>query len=100
MLYVSPPDVDSRKEILRIQLSKMSIDKDVDVVELAELTEGYSGAETVYICQEAGYEAMRENTMAEYISRRHFMNAIRQVSPRITDEMIRFYREFQKKVEK
>ncbi|KAI9481244.1 MAG: P-loop containing nucleoside triphosphate hydrolase protein [Benjaminiella poitrasii] len=36
ILYVGPPDVQSRKEIFRIQINKMSIDKDVDLDELAE----------------------------------------------------------------
>ena len=35
ILYVGPPDYDSRKEIFRIQLSKMACASDVDIEEIA-----------------------------------------------------------------
>lgn len=45
IIYVPLPDEDTRKEILRIRFKKMPVDSQVDIDELAELTEGYSGAE-------------------------------------------------------
>ena len=42
-----------REEILRIRIKKMDISTDVDIAELARLTEGYSGAELVSVCSEA-----------------------------------------------
>ena len=35
ILYVGPPDIDSRREIFKIQLSKMTCDNDVNIDELA-----------------------------------------------------------------
>ncbi|CEG71704.1 hypothetical protein RMATCC62417_07395 [Rhizopus microsporus] len=61
ILYVGPPDYDSRKEIFRIQLSKMACASDVDIEEIAAKSEGCSGAEAVAICQEAALLAMEED---------------------------------------
>ncbi len=97
ILYVSPPDELTRLEILKIQTRKMSIDTDVDLTVLAQLSKGFSGAETVYICQEAGMLAMEENLDAEKVSMRHFLAALEKITPRISQEMLNFYREFQQK---
>lgn len=45
LVYVPPPDTTSRREILRLSLAKVPRGVDVDPEELAERTEGFSGAE-------------------------------------------------------
>ncbi len=35
ILYVGPPDIDSRREIFKISTAKMAVEADVDVEELA-----------------------------------------------------------------
>jgi AAA family ATPase len=35
ILYVGPPDLDSRREILRIRTSKMAVDPDLSIEDLA-----------------------------------------------------------------
>lgn len=37
LVYVGPPDLRGREEILRIRLSKMSVDPNVDIPEIALL---------------------------------------------------------------
>lgn len=44
-VYVPLPDKITRLEILKLKLSKMPISADVDIDNLVELTENYSGAE-------------------------------------------------------
>lgn len=44
-VYVPLPDKITRLEILKLKLSKMPISADVDINNLVELTENYSGAE-------------------------------------------------------
>ncbi|KAI8823420.1 P-loop containing nucleoside triphosphate hydrolase protein [Fimicolochytrium jonesii] len=94
ILYVSPPDQDSRREIFRIQTKRMACSADVDVDLLSRITNGYSGAECVAIGQEAAMRAMEENLYAEEVCLRHFEHAVRNVTPRITDDMIKFYDDF------
>ncbi|KAG0164790.1 spermatogenesis associated protein 5 [Apophysomyces sp. BC1015] len=95
ILYVGPPDFFSRREIFRIQLQKMACDKDVDLDELAEKSDGCSGAEAVAICQEAALFAMEENINIDSINRRHFLQALSTFTRRITPEMLQFYADFQ-----
>lgn len=45
LVYVPPPDMPSRREILRLSLAKVPCSGDVDREELARRTEGFSGAE-------------------------------------------------------
>ncbi|KAJ3091747.1 spermatogenesis associated protein 5 [Quaeritorhiza haematococci] len=65
ILYVGPPDFESRKSILKIRTSRMTCSEDVDISEIAEKTEGFSGAEVVSVCQEAALRAMEEDLQAK-----------------------------------
>ncbi|KAF9196123.1 Spermatoproteinsis associated protein 5 [Haplosporangium sp. Z 11] len=96
ILYVSPPDLASRREILKLQIhsKKMACDADVDLEELAEKTEGCSGAEVVALCQEAALKAMEESLDIACVSKRHFNQALAGITRRITPEMIQFYDDF------
>ncbi|KAI1814338.1 AAA-domain-containing protein [Poronia punctata] len=49
LIYVPLPDIKAREAIIS-RMSKRLLFKDVDVAELARLTEGYSGAEVANIC--------------------------------------------------
>ncbi|CEP10802.1 hypothetical protein [Parasitella parasitica] len=95
ILYVGPPNLESRKEIFRLQLKKMSTDQDVDVDEIAEKSQGCSGAEAVAICQEAALLAMEEDIHIDSVKMRHFRKALATFTRRITPEMIQFYKDFQ-----
>ncbi|KAF9285421.1 spermatogenesis associated protein 5 [Mortierella alpina] len=96
ILYVSPPDLASRREILRLQIhtKKMACDPDVDVEMLAQQTDGCSGAEVVALCQEAAMKAMEESLEIACVAKRHFEQALAGMTRRITPEMIEFYDEF------
>ena len=96
IMYVSPPDLTSREDIFRIRIAKMSCDPLVDVRLLAVETEGFSGAEIVAVCREAAIKAMEEDLNVEFVSQRHLLSAIEQITPQITPEMIHFYDHFRK----
>eukprot|EP01132_Coremiostelium_polycephalum_P005788 gene5788-7199_t len=95
ILYISPPDFDSRKEIFNIHLRKVPHTDDIDLDQLSTLTDGYSGAEVTSICREASICAMKENINAEKITMSNFLNAIGQVKKGITQEMLDFYKKYQ-----
>ncbi|KAI8051985.1 P-loop containing nucleoside triphosphate hydrolase protein [Syncephalis plumigaleata] len=94
ILYVGPPDQMTRTAILERQLTRMPCATDVIVAELAEWTEGCSGAEVVALCQEAAFIAMEEDINATYIHRHHFKQANEGLVRRITPDMIDFYDRF------
>ncbi|EPS36998.1 hypothetical protein H072_9445 [Dactylellina haptotyla CBS 200.50] len=92
ILYVGPPDHESRTEILNIKFAKMKLDEDVDIQVLASRTEGYSGADLIKICDEAVLGAMREDLEIESVKWRHFEKALKGVKSVITAEMVRRYK--------
>ncbi|CAZ83472.1 unnamed protein product [Tuber melanosporum] len=91
ILYVGPPDLPAREQILQIKTGKMSISTDVDLGHLAEATEGFSGAEVVNTCDEAIHYAMRESFFIEAVCARHFEAALERAVPQITTEMREAY---------
>ncbi|POS87107.1 AAA family ATPase-like protein [Erysiphe pulchra] len=94
LLYVAPPDLAGREEILALKKRKMDFADDVDICEIARLTEGYSGAELVGICETACDEVMEkcETTGDELqIHMKDIIAAIDLVKKQITPEMIAGY---------
>ena len=105
MLYVGPPGLEARKEILQIRLARMEVGKDVDEGYeefLAESMDGYTGAEMVSICQRAGYAALEEQESTGEVMRvykRHFGIALEEVQRQITPEMVANYENWGRRVE-
>ena len=58
-IYIGPPDKDSRKSIFGIHTGKRPMAEDVDLDDLAEKTEGCTGADIAAICNEAVMNAVR-----------------------------------------
>jgi AAA family ATPase len=49
IVYVPLPDASTRQEILEMQLCKMPVASDVNIDELVNRTESYSGAEVGFV---------------------------------------------------
>ena len=91
IIYVPPPDKKARLEILKVHTRKMPLAPDVNLQEIAELTEGYSGSDLEVLVREAGLAALRENINADKVSRKHFEQAMQKIKPSITMEMVKYY---------
>ncbi|MBQ2485879.1 MAG: proteasome-activating nucleotidase [Candidatus Methanomethylophilus sp.] len=61
IIEVGLPEVEGREQIFKIHLKNMNVSKKVNPHELAEKTEGASGAEIKSICTEAGMLCIRDN---------------------------------------
>jgi transitional endoplasmic reticulum ATPase len=61
LLYVPPPDKESRIQIFKIHTSKKPLAEDVDVNTLASQTEGYTGADIAALASAAVMLALREH---------------------------------------
>jgi len=94
LIYVPPPDTQSRLEILKIHTRKMPLAEDVDLYEIAQKTEGYSGADLEALVREAAMRALKESINIDKIYMRHFIEAMETVRPSITPEIIRIYEEW------
>jgi transitional endoplasmic reticulum ATPase len=60
LLRIPPPDKEGRIEILKIHTKKKPLAKDVDIAKLAELTEGYTGAELAAAANAASLTAIKQ----------------------------------------
>jgi transitional endoplasmic reticulum ATPase len=60
ILAIGWPDLEARKEVLKIHLRNKPLDRDVDVEGLARRMDGYSGADIEEVCNEAGLLVIRE----------------------------------------
>jgi cell division protease FtsH len=75
-IYVSPPDVHSREEILRVHVRNKPV-ADVDLEMVARQTSGLTGADLANICNEAAIFAARRS--AEKIANQDFDQALERV---------------------
>ncbi|KAF1794736.1 P-loop containing nucleoside triphosphate hydrolase [Phytophthora cactorum] len=66
-LYVSPPDVPAREQILQIHTRKTPLASDVSLAELAIATARFSGAELQALCREAALHAVEEDRAAVHV---------------------------------
>lgn len=78
MIEIPLPDLEGRLAILKIHTMNMSLGEDVNLAEVARLTEGKNGAELRAICMEAGMFAIRMEH--ETVSHEDFIKAIEKLS--------------------
>src|SRR5918994_3057787 len=61
ILYVPPPDRDSRLQIIKIHTKKKHLAEDIDINRLADATDGYTGADIASLSSAAVMLALREH---------------------------------------
>jgi len=74
IIEIPLPDTEGRFAILQVHTRAMNIDSDVDMMEVARLTEGRNGADLNAICMEAGMFAIRQEHTK--VSQNDFMMAL------------------------
>jgi len=65
LIYIPLPDQPSRLGVLKANLRKTPVAKDVDINFIAQITEGFSGADLTEICQKAAKAAIRDSIEAD-----------------------------------
>jgi cell division protease FtsH len=76
-IFVTPPDLKGRREILGVHTREKPMDKNVNLELVARQTAGLTGADLANICNEAAIFAGRERLGT--ISTRHFQSALERV---------------------
>ena len=84
LIEVPLPDKESRKKIFEIHTSKMKSDSNIKIDELADLTEGLTGADIKAVCTEAGIFALRKKKNT--ITLKEFTEAADKISKKASDE--------------
>ncbi len=97
-IYIGPPDKESRARIFGIHTHEKPLADDVDLSKLADLTEGYTGADIAAICNEAVMTAVRRlvkdgrvpnqtEIIATKVGMDDLMNAVQKFGPRVANEL-------------
>ena len=100
ILYVPPPDLDSRIQIIKIHTKKKPLAEDVKFEGLSDHTDGYTGADIASLSSAAVMLALREhitkhqspeeakkNVQELKIHMRHFEEAMKKIRPLSTQEL-------------
>lgn len=100
LLYVPPPDKDSRLQIIKIHTKKKPLAEDINIDQLVGHTEGYTGADIASLASAAVMLALREH-VAKYkdpkeadshlqelkIHMKHFEDAMKKIRPLSVQEL-------------
>ena len=99
-IYIPLPDQAAREAIYKFNTRGVELD-DVDFDVLAEITEGYSGADIAMVCRDAIMTPIRELDMAGAISntevtaravtQNDFLEAIEGINPSVSEEEVERY---------
>lgn len=87
LIYVSVPDKAGRERILGIQTAKMPLADDVDLKDLAERTDRFSGADLEDLVRRAGLVALRQSLNVAQVTQAHFDEAMKDARASVTPEM-------------
>src|SRR3546814_18397917 len=72
LIYVSVPDQGGRRRILAIQTQRMPLADDVDLDDLAERTDRFTGADLEDLVRRAGLVALRKSLATETVTMADF----------------------------
>jgi transitional endoplasmic reticulum ATPase len=95
IVLVSVPDEETRKKIFEIHTKPMPLAEDVNLSELARITDGYVGADIEAVCREAGILTLRDDMKAVKVSKKYFEKALGSVHPSVTKEIEDMYEKFE-----
>lgn len=89
-LLVPTPDREARLAVLKILTEKMPL-IEVNINDLADSTDGYSGADLEALCREAALHALRKNIDTEKVTKLDFKKALEEIKPSVSEDMNKFY---------
>jgi len=95
VVYVPLPDLETRRQVLKVHTRKIPLATDVNLEEVAQSTEGYSGAEVAAVCNEAALAALEESVDTQVVEGMHFKLSLQSIKPRISKELFTVYERFQ-----
>lgn len=98
-IYIGPPDLDARRRLFEISLRGRKISNGINYGYLANITDGFSGADIDYICRKASEQAFRdaiEHGQAREIGQVQVEEVIRNTSRTIDRKMLSRYEGFLK----
>jgi len=103
LVFIGPPDLEARKEILRIHTKDKPLDKDVDLDKLATKMENFTGAEIAAVCNEAvmlsirdfvleGGDPTEDEIKTRKVAAKYFDKAMENIQPMSEKDLKRYER--------
>lgn len=86
-LFVGLPDREAREKIWKIYAKRMPLADDVNFQELANLSEGYSGAEIENICREAALSCVRNH----FADKKELLVSMHHFVPLVKKKVVRLF---------
>jgi len=90
LILIGKPDLESRLRILEIHTKNMPL-MNVDLMDIADVTDGYVGADLEALCREAGLTAFRSDPNAKYVTKKHFDAALKVIKPSVDPKVMESY---------
>jgi transitional endoplasmic reticulum ATPase len=94
LILVPAPDKGSRLAIFKVHTKNVPLDRGVNIKELAERTEGYSGADIEGLVREAAMNALRKNKKSKKVIAEDFEAAFKTIKPSIEKHDLKRFKEF------
>jgi len=123
LIYIPLPDHASREAIFKASLRKSPIQPDITFSKLADVTEGFSGADITEICQRSAKFAIKDSIVegierdrkvkngditqeeadamedsVPFITKRHFEMSMSKARRSVTPDVIKQYTDFRNKI--
>ena len=98
LIYVTVPDKAGRKRILEIQTGKMPLADDVDLDDVADRTERFTGADLEDVVRRAGLTALRRSLESDKVTAADFDVAVRESRASVTAETLAEYEQIAAKL--
>jgi len=96
LLFVPLPDHDARLHILRVHTRAMPLGRDVDLEDIADRTDGFTGADLEDLVRRAGIAALRESAESGRIDPRFLERALSETRASVTPEVANEYEQISK----
>lgn len=96
VLYIGLPDISCRKQLFELELGKRPHDEDIDMEELARLTDGYTSSDISFMVKETARNAFeeclkRDSGTIVKISETMLRNVIKTTRPSVSHDEVRRY---------
>jgi transitional endoplasmic reticulum ATPase len=99
LIFVEAPDLEARLKILEVHTKDMPLAEDISLKRIAQITEGYSGADLENVCREAGMQAIREEMeKLEKIENKYFEFALSKIKSTLPRNIIERYENMAKQI--
>jgi transitional endoplasmic reticulum ATPase len=95
LVLVGQSTLAGRKDIFRIHTKNIPLGEDVNIDDLATLTEGFVGSDIEAVCREAVMLALRDNFENDKVGMKYFREALAKVRPTLSENMIEYYERIQ-----